>query len=644
MSLHGFLVSVCPRLVLVSTVLGMASCVRVEQTFGSERSQRTREVASALMRALTFERGDVVPRALPDPANTTAALEPRDQVVELEPGLASIMAIEVNAHNGEAISATLMQIETLDDQHIRVPADADSGGEVELRFEVMDDVCASLCDIVHEIELVQAVELDESGASRRVTIRLALDCRVEGRRRFCDDVDGNGDDDDDDDDEPREPARDAGGGREDARVADAGARDAGAATDAAVTRPDSGGAGGSSGRGGSQAPMCGAPSGELCVNDGDINLDCGTFGEQPPTSGFCAASGECCHRASNKARERALCADEPLELEYRVAYAAVRNQPTTLGDPILIASSAARLENEQQSMLFRWRAPRAAGSEVSGPGEVTIGPGRYNCDGTYSFYGDSAAPAKPGVNVDRTRWSPATSRMSVDVNQSGVARMNVAFEDDAIRARPMITPFLDDYGKALDWELVTEGFRFVQLDVSGQGRDCIGQRSGFMWMPGGRFETYMPLQDNDLEIVTLIAQTHCQLAAFGILPMAMKTTTLCFGTPRCVPRSSDCAWKKLPDSLCPRGASERALFGCHLGDRQNLNAEAGYPAQVDCTDAAPRSPADPAIGSPGQCCDPLGASSTLPACNAYRMVYDFVAAAAEITDTLTNTLQQKCGH
>ena len=44
----------------------------------------------------------------------------------------------------------------------------------------------------------------------------------------------------------------------------------------------------------------------------------------------------------------------------------------------------------------------------------------------------------------------------------------------------------------------------------------------------------------------------------------------------------------------------------------------------------------------GQCCDPLGQSTTLPACNAYRTVGKFVAAAAEITDEPRNSLPPVC--
>jgi hypothetical protein len=46
--------------------------------------------------------------------------------------------------------------------------------------------------------------------------------------------------------------------------------------------------------------------------------------------------------------------------------------------------------------------------------------------------------------------------------------------------------------------------------------------------------------------------------------------------------------------------------------------------------------------SKGQCCDPMGASATLPACNAYRTVQVYVAGAAEITDDPINKLPPVC--
>jgi hypothetical protein len=101
---------------------------------------------------------------------------------------------------------------------------------------------------------------------------------------------------------------------------------------------------------------------------------------------------------------------------------------------------------------------------------------------------------------------------------------------------------------------------------------------------------------------------------------------------------------KLPDSLCPETPEHQALYGCHLGAEGNPNAEEGYPEALNCTPEAPATALDPDMGatSVGQCCDPLGQSATLPACNAYRTVGRFVAAAAEITDAPRNDVPPVC--
>ena len=96
--------------------------------------------------------------------------------------------------------------------------------------------------------------------------------------------------------------------------------------------------------------------------------------------------------------------------------------------------------------------------------------------------------------------------------------------------------------------------------------------------------------------------------------------------------------------------SYRHLMGLPaiLGDKDGVNKmiEPEYPAAADikCTPEKPTtaSGADIGDGNRGQCCDPLGMSMQLPACNAYRLVQDYVAVAAEISDTLAGEVKQKC--
>lgn len=428
----------------------------------------------------------------------------------------------------------------------------------------------------------------------------------------------------------------------------AGGSTAGAGGSAAGTSGGSGtsGAGGAgSGGAGGEAP--------LCINDGDINIDCPQV--RPPT-GDCAPRGMCCHRSSNIVKEGMLGPDEPMELEYRVNYSVTANHPSTIGVPLLSMAGTTRYESEQQSTMWRFTVPRMGGQQVSGMGMAQIGVGRYNCDGTYSYYTNDAAPARAGVTDDVSRWVAEKFPVMVDATMANADRIKISFADNSNR-NLTFTPFLDSTTYALDWELIHQGFTITEMDITGPGRDCIGSRTGAQWTAGGKFVIFTPMNENDSQKITLIQQSYCALVAFGILSETgtHNKQKSCLMEPRCVPdgpapmgtaagEDPTCVWVKLPDSLCPETDAQKALYGCHLGDEANVNMETGYPdaATINCTQAEPTAAADPANGSAGQCCDPMGESATLPPCNSYRLVQEFVAAAAEITDDEKNMLQPNC--
>jgi hypothetical protein len=404
----------------------------------------------------------------------------------------------------------------------------------------------------------------------------------------------------------------------------------------------SGSSGMGGGSGGSGA-MCGgeAPAGE-CVNDGMDNLTCP---EIIPLTGSCAEKGDCCHRASNAKKEAALCEDDDmLVLEYRVQYSNTLNHPKSIGLKSLANLTTTRFEQEQQSQLWRYELPRSGGKEVSGMGKLTIGVGRYNCDGTYSYYGPNAAPAVSGFNEDKGRWQPVVSPIMVDVSKDGRERSKIAFADNKNRELTY-TVFLDTATFKYDWELINQGFDITTIDTSEAGRDCQGKRTANkLWETHKTYVVYTPLDANDVSPITpLGGQTYAQLVAFGPFMTDPKVTGSDAVT-RC-PAGDQCQWVKLPDSLCPIDDAERALFGCHLGAMGNPNAEEGYPADADlkCTPDKPTSVQDPDSGGmAGQCCDALGTSQDLPACNSYRLIQSYVAAAAEITTEPSDEIQRKC--
>ena len=382
--------------------------------------------------------------------------------------------------------------------------------------------------------------------------------------------------------------------------------------------------------------------GAECVNDGEENFDC-PF-NLPPISGSCAPKGSCCHRASNTAKMAALGPDEPMEFEYRLNFVEVTNHPLTISQPILVASAQARSDicSGEQCLLWRFTAPRAGGELVAGAGKVEIGIGAYNCDGTYSYYGPNAAPSRDGISDDPGRWQSEIVDAEYDPAKSGIDAFHIPWEGNKNRAVAR-SVFLEPADNSIDWELASSGFEIMEFDHSEVGFDCMGERQGLEWNTTAGFVSYSPMEGNDADINNLISQTYCSLLAFGIVAEGDKDRS-CTETERCMPGSADCPWVKLPDSLCPSDEAERAIFGCHLGAEGNPNGEEGYPDALNCTQEAPTDPLDPDQGatSDGQCCDPLGQSATLPACNAYRTVQVFVAAAAEITDEPRDSIPSTC--
>jgi hypothetical protein len=404
------------------------------------------------------------------------------------------------------------------------------------------------------------------------------------------------------------------------------------------------GSSGNTGSGGSTSGGAGMPAGDggapLCINTEMDNQNCPAV---PPFKGPCTARGACCHRSSNSAKEAALGPNDPLTLEYRLNYSFTVNHPMTIGMPLVASMTESVYDTEQQSDLIRIVSPRKDGQEISGPGKFTFRVGRYNCDGTYSYYSNTAAPVVSGVSSDPARWALQEADMDVDVSKMGVDRYKIPFSKSTSRGLSY-TPYLNLNSAAheLDWELIDEGFKLVQFDPSGAGRDCMGSRDG-SWTAGGKFEIYTPLAGNNKQIIATIQQTYCALVAFSILSTAQKSLN-CETEPRCMPGSASCPWMKLPDALCPKDKGEQDLFGCHLGAEGNVNGETGYPADLHCSPTPPTTAQDPDKGvtTVGQCCDPLGKSTTLPACNAYRVINEFVAAASEITDDLKSQVQQGC--
>ena len=367
-------------------------------------------------------------------------------------------------------------------------------------------------------------------------------------------------------------------------------------------------------------------------NPDPINEEC-PLNDVGPNDGPYAMKGACCYRTSNKARIDEEAAQRTLE--FRLPYFMLINHKKTIDPALFGATTIERFENEEQNLLIRFVLPQQDGELIKGEGKLKIGPGRYNCDGTYSFYSDKAAPTESGA---ADRWFVPEIDLEI-TNPEAKDRTLVAapFKQSlAVSNRTSSLPYLAAAPSfALDWEGKSQGFDFLELPIGDDNYDCVGSRDGAKWKPGGKSLAFARLDENDSGAIDLLGISFCRLMAFGARADAPSCTT-----ERCMPGQPDCKWQRLPDSLCPVTDDEKAKWGCHLGYGGNPDNE---PIELNCSQDAPGD-IDPDKGTTeGQCCDPLGREdSGLPACNAWAQINELVAAAVEITDKPSDEMQQSC--
>jgi hypothetical protein len=365
--------------------------------------------------------------------------------------------------------------------------------------------------------------------------------------------------------------------------------------------------------------------------------------------------GDCCKRVDLvKANECK--SPEQRVYEHRVMSGKFITQTTTLGDPSIEALLKGNFNNK--SFVTLWRVT----GDLSKEGPVTFegGPGLYKCDGTYSFYGDGVATAT-GWSTDPSRYKPTT----VKVTWYPEGRISSVKED-----RPKLTNYqpIYNYDKAdfpIAYEMPVMNYMPLKFPISADKPDCAGTRkSESDWdfvTNAASYEAYLPVfaadKVNKILFMPSPDQTLCQVAAFGLLPVADVTTKTCTSN-RCDKTvDPSCVWKEIPDSLCADTPEGIAISPCHLGDRKKT-AEAKticdsqaytdiYPKEF-CELMAqwpePCSLTPPAtLNDTPQCCDPLAQGTDgLPPCNAFRVVQSAILASVEITDQPSTTPAIKC--
>jgi hypothetical protein len=374
------------------------------------------------------------------------------------------------------------------------------------------------------------------------------------------------------------------------------------------------------------------------MEETEPNPDCPI--KQGPFTGEYAMKGQCCYRKSNTSRLKNATGGMAT-LEYRLTYFNPNNHPNTISNPLIVSTTVDRFDLEEQHLLFRFVLPYENGEFKAGMGTAQIGAGRYNCNGTYSFYSETAAPETP-VFKDKARWSTKPVPLKVDPSKATWQEQFHTVWATNINRQVTNLPYIQTKPpKPLEWEAASQGFDITKMPPVKDALNCVGSRPDMdRWQPMGETVSYQPLALNDKSAIMVLGNISlAQLQAFGSVG-AMKDDPMYdpVKATRCKP-GAGCQWKKLPDSLCPVDDDEKSKWGCHVGDPMNEDG-----VKTNCTPDKPTGVLDPDNGatSEGQCCDPLATGGALPACNAYRLTSDFVAAAADITDAPANELQQVC--
>jgi sulfatase modifying factor 1 len=141
---------------------------------------------AALTGGVSFSGSMLIKNGLPEPTTDDVSLVPLMSVVELAPFAAALMPLEVEPPEARTrVVATLIQFEGYA-EYLRVPApEPGADASIDNPLDVSPDICAQLCNTVHEVRVLQALELDDGSVTEPAELLARLDCRSAGKARYC---------------------------------------------------------------------------------------------------------------------------------------------------------------------------------------------------------------------------------------------------------------------------------------------------------------------------------------------------------------------------------------------------------------------------------------------------------------------------
>lgn len=157
---------------------------------GSSKAAKEAAAAEALTHALQFQNANAkrIDGDLPDPSPGAPELVPDDDggASTFNPGAAGAVTLKVsNARADDPVVSTLIQFAGAK-QFISLPVDAGASGDtVTNAFTISKDVCADLCNIIHQVKCYESA-MTKSGLVTKANLRtVALQCEEMGSATKC---------------------------------------------------------------------------------------------------------------------------------------------------------------------------------------------------------------------------------------------------------------------------------------------------------------------------------------------------------------------------------------------------------------------------------------------------------------------------
>lgn len=315
--------------------------------------------------------------------------------------------------------------------------------------------------------------------------------------------------------------------------------------------------------------------------------------------------GDCCNTVDVKLREASMAPGTKYDLEF-VFYINLPQSIPNVANPTI----QTLLENGQKEgadiFLIRYKdVPRT--EDMSGPVPVTVelGTGKLNCDGSYSFYGNGAAPepVHGGPPNDPNRWA----KKSIEMQYSGFNSEDLATHppEDLMASVTQLTWAPRWWQTGINYEQPVKFLSFVQK-VNPNNWSCFGSMdSGEKWSLDAQLTTFVPVAEAEqVTLQELGGQTQCGVFAKGPLQGNCDN-----------PQSE---WPTKPNGYC------NAQHVCWVGVAEDPEAAAFwgefFEGENNCGSAA------------HPCCDPTGTDAALQPCNAFYIRNASAIGAVEITD------------